>query len=86
MSKSFPIISEKGGGFQGIGPLPTFWPFKVSFRTVMMLVRISLNMLMDYNECIMRLTVWSLEVKSSTILDIVSSNQFLSCPMAMSFF
>ena len=26
---------EKGEGFPGIGPLPTFWPFMVSLRTVM---------------------------------------------------
>ena len=28
-------ILGKGWGFPGIGPLPTFWPFMVSLRTVM---------------------------------------------------
>ena len=30
-----PTILGKGWGFPGIGPLPTFWPFMVSLRTVM---------------------------------------------------
>ena len=30
-----PTILGKGWGFPGIGPLPSFWPFMVSLRTVM---------------------------------------------------
>ena len=80
-----PTIWGKRWGFPGTGPLPTFWPFMVSLRTVMALLGVSFSMLIYYNECIMRLKVhWKSE--TSAILDLVGSNQFLSCPMATSFF
>ena len=53
-----PIIAGKGWRFPGIGPLPTFWHFMVSLRTVMVLVGVSFTMLMYYNECMMRLKVY----------------------------
>ena len=43
--------------FPGIGSSPTFWPFMVGLRTVMVPVGMSFSMLMYYNECIMRLKV-----------------------------
>ena len=42
-------------------------------------------MLMYYSECITE-AQGLLEVKSSAILDLAGSNQFLSCPQAMPFF
>ena len=60
------IISEKGRGFPGIGPLPTFWTLMVSLITVMALVGVSFSMLMYYNECIMRHKVhWKLNLLPS---------------------
>ena len=41
-----PIILGKGWLFPTIGPLPTFWPFMVSLRTVSALVGVSFNMLL----------------------------------------
>ena len=83
--RSIPNISGKGWGFPGIGPPPTFGPFMVGLRTVLALVGVSFSMLMYYNEPIMRLKVpWKSNLPP--ILDLVGSNQFLSCPMAMSFF
>ena len=35
--KIIPIILGKGQGFPGTGPPPTFWPFMVDFRTVMLM-------------------------------------------------
>ena len=52
-----PTIWGKRWGFPGTGPLPTFWPFMVSLRTVMALLGVSFSMLIYYNECIMRLKV-----------------------------
>ena len=34
---------EKGRGFPGIGPPPSFWPFLVSLGTVMVLVGVSFS-------------------------------------------
>ena len=48
----------------------------------MVLVGVSFSMLMYYSERIMRLKI-RLEVKSSAILDLIGSNQFLSYPMAV---
>ena len=36
-----PTMWGKRQGFPGTGPLPTFWPFMVSLRTVMALVGVS---------------------------------------------
>ena len=47
--KIIPIILGKGQGFPATGPPPTFWPFMVDFRTVM---------LMYYNKQIKRLKVY----------------------------
>ena len=38
-----PTILEKGGGFPGFGPRPTFWPFMVSLGTVMGPVGVSFS-------------------------------------------
>ena len=51
-------IWDKGQGFPGIGPWPTFWPLMVGLRTVMALVGVSFSMLIYYNEHIMRLKVY----------------------------
>ena len=55
----------------------------VGLETAMVLVGVWFSMLMYYDERIMRFKVL-LEVQSSAILDLVGSNQFLSCPMSMS--
>ena len=57
------IILGKGQRFPGIGPLPTFWPFTVSLRTVIVLVGVSVSMLMYYNEHIQ----WGSESTGSRI-------------------
>ena len=35
------MILGKGHGFPGTGPLPSFWPFMVSLRTVKVTVSVS---------------------------------------------
>ena len=80
-----PIILEKGWWFSGIGPLPTFWSLMVCLRIVMALVSVSLSLLMCYIEHILRLKIYWKSTQS-TILDPFDSNQFMSFPMAMSFF
>ena len=52
-----PTILGKGWRFPGNGPSPTFWPFMVDLRTVMVPVGESVSMLMYYSEHVMRLQV-----------------------------
>ena len=81
-----PVILEnpRDWGFPGIGPLPIFWPFMVSFKTVMVLVDVSFRTLMYYSEHMMRLKVY--RNMTSTISDRIGSNQSLSYPMSLSSF
>ena len=69
-----PIILEnpRDWGFPGIGPLPTFWPFVVSLKTVMVLVGVSFRTLMYYSKYMMRLKFY--QNMTSTILDQICSN------------
>lgn len=53
-----PTILEKERGFPVIGVLPTFWPFMISFGTVMPPVDTPFSLLMFYSERIMRLKVY----------------------------
>ena len=79
-----PVIWGKGWRFPGIGPLPTFWPFMVDLRTVMVLVRVPFSMLVYYNEHVMRLKVsWKSNLPPSWTRLVVMS---LSYPIAISFF
>ena len=58
MSKRIiPTILGKGQKFPGIEPLPTFWPFMVNVRTVMVPVGESFIILIYYKKCILRLKV-----------------------------
>jgi len=69
-----PVIWGKGWRFPGIGPLPTFWPFMVDLRTVMVLVRVPFSMLVYYNEHVMRLKVyWKLNLPPSWTQLVVTS-------------
>jgi len=43
--RSIPTIGAIGG-FPGIGPPPTFWPFMVGLGNVMVLVGMSFSLLM----------------------------------------
>ena len=81
-----PVILEnpRDWGFPGLGPLPTFWPFMVSLKTVMVLVDVSFRTLMYYSEHMMRLKVY--RNMTSTISDRIGSNQSLSYPMSLSSF
>ena len=45
-----PILSGKGQGFPGVGPLPTFWSFMVSLGIFMAPVGMSFSMLLYNNE------------------------------------
>ena len=51
-----PVILGKGWGFPGIEPLPMFQPLMVGLRILVLLVGV-IQMLMYYNQCIMRLKV-----------------------------
>ena len=63
---SIPVILEKGWGFQGIGPPPTFWHFVVILRTIMAPG-------VCYTESILRLKVkWKLSPPSWTQLVLIS--------------
>ena len=81
-----PTSLDKGQGFLGLGPSPTFGPFMVCLRTAMTLADTSFSLLVYYNERVYNEASGLLGVDPSTTLDLVGSNQFLSCPMAMSFF
>ena len=50
-------ILGKGQRFPGIEPLPTFWPFMVNIRTLMVPMGESFIMLIYYKECILKLKV-----------------------------
>lgn len=76
MGGLFQLFPGRGAGFPGIGLPPTFWPFMVGLRTLVVPVGMSLSMLMCcYNEA-----QGPMEVKLSTNLDLVGSNRFLSYP------
>ena len=51
-------LLEKGWRFPGFGPPSTLWPFMVSLETAMALRSVSFNVLMYYNEHIMRLKIY----------------------------
>ena len=60
------IVWEKGWGFSGIGPPPTFWPFLVSLGTVLVSVGELLSILVYYSECMMRFKIyWKLNLLGS---------------------
>ena len=67
--KNILTVWGKGQGFPVIGPLPTFWPFMVSFGTVMAPVGgCVISMLIYYNERIMRLKVnWKSDLSPSWV-------------------
>ena len=76
-----PTILEEGQGFPGTGLLSTFWTFMVGCRTVMAPVGVLLNLLMCYNA---RVHAQGQLVKHlSAILNLVCSNQFMSCPQQL---
>ena len=74
------IIWGKRWRFPGIGPLPTFCPVLIGLRTVMAPAGVSISMLLYYSEHIVH---GPQEVKSSAILALVGSNQFLSHPQGL---
>ena len=74
-----PTILWAGRRFPRNWATAHFWPFMVSLGTVMALVGVSFSMLIYYNERIMRLKVYW-KSKSSAILDLVGSNQFILYP------
>ena len=57
----------------------------VSLETAMVPVGMSFSLLMCYNEQFTK-AQGLVEVDLSAILDLLCSNQFISCPWAMSFF
>ena len=63
-----PILSGKGQGFPGVGPLPTFWSFMVSLGIFMAPVGMSFSMLLYNNEHTMRLKV-SVQFSRSVVSD-----------------
>ena len=76
-----PAISGKGQRFPGIGPPPTFgflW-LASELSWCLWVCHLANALQWAYTEA-----QGLLEVESSAILDLVGSNQFLSCPMAMS--
>ena len=81
--KIIPTISGKGRDFQELSHHPLFGLFMIRLRTVMVLGCVSFS-IPYYNEYSESHSL--LEVKSSTILGLVNSSQFLSCSMAVSFF
>ena len=83
-----PTILEKGWGFPGIGPLPTFGPFMVSLGTAMVPVGVSVSMLIYYNEHITRLKIyWKSNLPTSWAqLVLTSFCSILFFLMAVSFF
>ena len=70
---SIPAILEKGWEFAGIGPLPTFWLLWLALELSWHCVCHSLRVCYNGSH-------WS------AILDPFSSNQFMLCPRAVSFF
>ena len=70
---SIPAILEKGWEFAGIGPLPTFWLLWLALELSWHCVCHSLWVCYNGSH-------WS------AILDPFSSNQFMLCPRAVSFF
>ena len=79
-----PTIWGRGRDFQELGHCPLFnllW-LASGLSWHLWVCHLDANVLQcAYNEA-----QGPLEVDSSVILDLVGSNQFLSCPMAMSFF
>ena len=75
-------IWEKGWRFPGFGPPSTLWPFMVSLETPKALMSVPFNVLMYYNEHIMRLKIY-LGVESFSILDLVGYNQFMLHPQGL---
>ena len=73
----FQVFWRRGRDFHDLGHRPLF-----GLRTVMALVGVSFSLLMNYNKHILRLK----KVNSPAILDVFGSNQFMSCPWALSLF
>lgn len=94
MGGVFQLFWGKGWRFPGTGPPPTFWPLMVGLRTITVLLDVSFSLLMCYDEH-NAVAQGLVEVNpsaildvfvSSSILDLFSSDQFMSCPRATSFF
>ena len=75
MGGIFWLFWGKGWGFPGIGPPPTL-TFMVSLGTVLAPVVVSFTLMMCYKECYTE-AQGLVEVDSSSILDLVGSNQFM---------
>ena len=54
MGGLFQLFWGRGQRFSGIGPLHTFWSLMTSLGTVMVPLGVSFNLLMCYNEHILR--------------------------------
>ena len=83
MGGLFQLFWEKGQGFPGIGPLPTFWPFTVSLGTVMAPLCVCGGGTLSYANILQRVHNEARglpEVESSTILGLIGSNQFSLYP------
>ena len=72
-----PTILGKAGRLPGVGPRPTFCSLMVNLGTVMAPLGVSFHLLIEDQGLV--------EVDLSTILDLLGSNQFMSCPRAVSF-
>ena len=73
-----PTILGKGRGFPGVGLLPAFWSLMVNFGTITAPLSVSFSLLTEDQGLV--------EVDVSSILDQFNSNQFMLCPLAMSFY
>ena len=83
MGRLFQLFGGKGRDFQELGHCPLSglsglaWELSWHWR---------LCRLADVLQRVYDVAQGLLEVESSTLFDLVCSNQFLSCPMNMSFF
>ena len=82
--RSIPAILRKGGDFQELGHHPLFDTYGGPWNCHGS-VGVSVSLLMCYNELYTE-AQGLVEVDLSAILDPFGTNQFMSCPQAMSFF